>query len=69
MDALIGKLVSILETGLVCNGSVLVKTEAIKLLQDLSVVASSGYEGIFRKVVDCIVTNVLLQNEQQPIIL
>ena len=42
----------------------MVKTEAMKLLQDLSIIAASGYEGVFKKVVDCIVTGILPKQEQ-----
>ena len=65
LEAIVGKLVAVLGDGTVCNGSVLVKIEAIKLLQDLSIIASSGYEAIFKTVVDCIVASVLPKREQQ----
>ena len=63
LEALVAKLVGIIDDATVCNGSVPVKIEAMKLLQDLSIVASSGYESIFRKVVDCIVISVLPKQE------
>ena len=60
---LIEKLVNLVENDIICNGLVQVKIEAMKLLQDLSIVASSGYESVFNKVINCIITNTLPQNE------
>ena len=64
LEAIIGKCVAIIDDALMCNGSVAVKTEAMKLLQDLSIIAASGYEGVFKKVVDCIVVGILPKQEQ-----
>ena len=64
LEAIIGKCVAIIDDALICNGSVVVKTEAMKLLQDLSIIAASGYEGVFKKVVDCIVVGILPKQEQ-----
>ena len=66
-ESLIGKLLNLVEFDADNTETLTIQIEAMKLLQDLSIIANNGYESLFKPVLSSIISSTLTQDNSKAL--